>query len=113
MNFGQALEALKAGSRVSRSGWNGKGMWIVLVPGDTVPAHSCKSQGALSASCLLANLIGPGDTVCVTQPYIAMWTASHQWQAGWLCSQADMLAEDWEVVPGVSDLNYVRGATCG
>ncbi len=34
MNFGQAVEALKAGQRVSRSGWNGKGMWLALIPAD-------------------------------------------------------------------------------
>ena len=33
MNFGQAIEALKAGKRVSRAGWNGKGMFLFLVPG--------------------------------------------------------------------------------
>lgn len=33
MNFGQAIEALKEGKKVARKGWNGKGMWLVLVPG--------------------------------------------------------------------------------
>ena len=32
MNFGQAIEALKAGKKVAREGWNGKGMWIALMP---------------------------------------------------------------------------------
>jgi len=30
LNFGQALEALKDGERVARSGWNGKGMFLYL-----------------------------------------------------------------------------------
>ena len=30
MNFGQALEALKQGKKVYRSGWNGVGMWLNL-----------------------------------------------------------------------------------
>ena len=34
-DFGAAIHALKAGYRVSRSGWNGKGMWLALkVPDD-------------------------------------------------------------------------------
>lgn len=33
MSFGLAVEALKKGNRVARAGWNGKGMFIVLVPG--------------------------------------------------------------------------------
>ena len=30
MNFGQAIEALKAGQKVAREGWNGKGIFIEL-----------------------------------------------------------------------------------
>ena len=30
MDFGEAIRALKAGERVARSGWNGKGMWLSL-----------------------------------------------------------------------------------
>lgn len=33
MNFGNAIECLKDGEKVARAGWNGKGMWLVLVPG--------------------------------------------------------------------------------
>ena len=32
MNFGQAIEQLKQGDKVARKGWNGKGMWLVLMP---------------------------------------------------------------------------------
>ena len=34
MTFGQALEALKEGKRVARSGWNGKGMFLLYVPSE-------------------------------------------------------------------------------
>ena len=37
MNFSQALESIKLGSRVAREGWNGKGMWVELQQPD---AHS-------------------------------------------------------------------------
>ncbi len=30
MDFGEALKALKAGKKISRKGWNGKGMWLCL-----------------------------------------------------------------------------------
>lgn len=33
LDFGSALDAIKAGYRVARSGWNGKGMFLFLVPG--------------------------------------------------------------------------------
>ena len=32
------------------------------------------------------------------EPVICMFTAQGKHQPGWLASQADMLAEDWEVV---------------
>ncbi|TMR25710.1 DUF2829 domain-containing protein [Nonomuraea zeae] len=32
MKFGDALNALKAGRRLARAGWNGKGMWVFRVP---------------------------------------------------------------------------------
>lgn len=38
MNFGQALEELKKGGRVAREGWNGKGMFLFLVPGTVTVA---------------------------------------------------------------------------
>ena len=76
LTFGLAIEAAKLGRKIARRGWNGKNMWVVLMP-------------ALN--------IGP-DTSLNSQPYFAMWTALGQWQPGWLASQADMLAEDWEIV---------------
>ena len=30
MDFGEALEHLRLGGKVARSGWNGKGMWLAL-----------------------------------------------------------------------------------
>ncbi|MFC4118496.1 Thoeris anti-defense Tad2 family protein [Nonomuraea zeae] len=32
VKFGDALNALKAGRRLARAGWNGKGMWVFRVP---------------------------------------------------------------------------------
>ncbi len=75
MTFGDAIEALKAGKRAARSGWNGKGMWLALVRVggdflDGLPVQDC----------------------------IGMRTADAKFQPGWLASQADMLASDWAVV---------------
>ncbi|MNB71328.1 hypothetical protein D3C75_178900 [compost metagenome] len=79
MNFGEAIVALKAGDRVARAGWNGKGMWLVLIrPGN---AQHTSLAGAFPM-----------------QPCIGMKTATNDMQPGWLASQTDILAEDWEVV---------------
>lgn len=70
-NFGAALSVLKAGQRVARAGWNGKGMWL--------------------------GLLAPDTETTMTLPYIYMKTADEN-RVPWLASQTDMLAEDWAVV---------------
>ncbi|WP_245619709.1 DUF2829 domain-containing protein [Methylomicrobium agile] len=96
LNFGEAIAALKAGKKVARQGWNGKGMWLVLMPGLFLPPFNSQEPGA-KVNDRTAKHISK-DTPLDCQPYIVMWTALKQWQPGWLASQADMLAEDWVVV---------------
>lgn len=95
-DFGWALWQLKDGRKVRRAGWNGKGMWIVLMPALSLPPFNSQEPGA-KVNDRTAKYIG-AYTPLDSQPYIAMWTASGQWQPGWLASQADMLSEDWEIV---------------
>ena len=78
MSFSEALRALKQGKKLSRTGWNGKGLWLELQR--------------------------PDANSKMTLPYIFM---SYPDDAAntpgarvpWLASQTDMLAEDWLVVP--------------
>ena len=83
MNFGQAIEALKAGKKVSRYGWNGKGMFLFL------------REGRLITGVDPSTPMG-GDFESL--PHICMRTADGKCCVGWLASQTDMLGEDWEVV---------------
>ena len=77
MNFGAAIHKLKAGRRVAREGWNGRGIFIEL----QVPDQNSK----------------------MTSPYIFIDTTGLQTENGdapksrvpWLASQTDMLADDW------------------
>jgi hypothetical protein len=85
MNFGEAIEALKRGEAVFRDGWNGKGMWLVLMPAMIVPEDQVNE--------LTKTFVPNGDLN--VGAYIVMKTAQGVWQPGWLASQADMLAEDW------------------
>ena len=75
MDFGKAVRALKDGQKVARNGWNGKGMWLVLIP----------AGNAMYARFDMQDCIG-------------MKTANNVMQPGWLASQTDMLAEDWVLV---------------
>jgi hypothetical protein len=87
MDFGEAIRSLKAGNRVARAGWNGKGMFLVLVPG---------SNGlTVDEGRPLAKAGIPIGTVFNYLPHIDMWTAQGDF-VPWLASQTDMLADDWE-----------------
>lgn len=41
MNFGQAIEALNRGEKVSRRGWNGKGMYLWKKPVFEITPEIC------------------------------------------------------------------------
>ena len=94
LTFGLAIEALKQGEKVARSGWNGKGMWLSLSCGESkaVPADNFWSPH----NAQFARENGGAATVL---PSITMKTATGEILMGWLASQTDMLAEDWMVVP--------------
>lgn len=86
MNFGNAIEALKEGKRVARAGWNGKGMFLFLVPG---------SNFIVNREPLLS-IMGEGAQITY-RPHIEMKDAEGK-VVPWLASQTDMLAEDWQIV---------------
>lgn len=96
MNFGQAIQAAKEGKKIQRAGWNGKDMWVALMPALNLPPFSSQEPGA-KVNDRTAKHIG-NDTPLNSLPYFAMWTAQSNWQPGWLASQSDMLADDWQEV---------------
>jgi hypothetical protein len=79
LSFGHALVALKEGHRVARAGWNGKGMWLVLIAAGNA-CHSSRAGTFPMLDC------------------IGMKTAQGDMLPGWLASQTDMLADDWQIV---------------
>lgn len=90
VDFSVALLALKQGKRVSRQGWNGKGMWITMSPGGEVSADK------LWAPANKAFAVRSGGTATVL-PYITMKTAD-DCIVPWLASQTDVLANDWTIL---------------
>ena len=97
LTFGEALEALKQGKKIARDGWNGKGMFLFLLPGGNPPKsaiHDPKLREVIDEHC-------DGDTFPAL-PSIRMWTRDsngrHAVLTGWLASQTDMLSEDWSIV---------------
>lgn len=98
MNFGTALELLWLGHRVCRDGWNGKGMWLVLVPGSTITVSAGRPLGDAAPE-----LVGQSVEY---RPHIDMMTVDGE-IVPWVASQSDLLADDWaDVTPQSSQ------ATC-
>ena len=92
MDFSQALIELKAGKKISRAGWNGKGMWLAYSPGSkALPAERFWAGPNREYAA------GNGGTADVL-PCVTMKTATGEVLMGWLASQTDMLADDWGVV---------------
>lgn len=69
-DYGWALDKLRDGYRVRRSGWNGKGMWLALQT--------------------------PDDHSKMSLPYTYLSTAQGD-RVPWVPSQTDHLAYDWEL----------------
>ncbi|TCB77443.1 DUF2829 domain-containing protein [Acinetobacter sp. ANC 4173] len=88
IDFGSAIWALKQGKKVARSGWNGKGMWLILTPGRVV---NNIEPNSFYEKC------GFEAPVTITS-HIDMNAADGSMVVGWLASQTDMLAEDWFVL---------------
>ena len=76
MHFSLALSLLKAGNKLSRTGWNGSGMWLEL---QTPDAHSKMSL----------------PYVFLTYPATADKPGA---RVPWAPSQTDLLADDWKEV---------------
>lgn len=80
--FGWAIEAMKRGERFTRRGWNGKKQYIEL-------ATNISYKNA------------KGEIVNVNHENIGnkaiAFVGTSGVQMGWLASQADMLADDWEI----------------
>lgn len=95
-NFGYAIEELKQGKRISRSGWNGKGMFVFLNMGNIAEPVPINPDGLTLVEGIRQDLFVLGDKGTTTRlPNINMKAASGSTVTGWLASQTDMLAEDW------------------
>jgi hypothetical protein len=90
ISFGEALQELKNGGKVSRSGWNGKGLWLELQQPD--------ANSKMTLPYIYLNY--PGGNVPSDRPGCVVTASAYPEGARvpWLASQTDMLADDWEVV---------------
>lgn len=88
VDLGWALEQLRAGHRVRRTGWNGTGMFLVRQAG--------YPQG-IGANANTANAFGVSEGSAMRfRPYIVI-SPPDKFIVPWVCSQTDLLGEDWEL----------------
>ena len=92
--FDWAIQQLKAGCKVQRKGWNGKGMFITLQQGSTVDGELMRNAPAKEFYT---------GKKCNIAPHIDMKAADDTYVVGWLASQTDMLADDWQIAEYTKD----------
>lgn len=96
MGFGDAIEVLKQGGTVRRSGWNGKGLMVFK----QVPAHIesdiIPKMQSLSQSAKDLILRSKGFIDYTSQCLIYNENNGHA--DSWVPSISDVFAEDWEIV---------------
>lgn len=85
-NIGWAVEQMRQGAKVARAGWNGRGMFLFIVPGSTFEVNRQPLLG-----------IYKEGTKIDYQSHVDMKTADGT-IVPWLCSQSDLLATDWVAV---------------
>ena len=83
MKFGEAIERAKCGERIQRSGWNGKNQYVELATG-------------ISYVNAVGEIVNANHDAIGNQALAFVGTSGVQ--LGWLASQADMLADDWQAV---------------
>lgn len=86
LSFGEALEALEAGKKLQRTGWNGKGMFVYLVPANEYPAQTGAAK----------EYFGENSMV----PYNAYFAIKNvnETVSTWVPSVNDCLAKDWVII---------------
>ena len=91
MNFGQALELIKQGKKLTRTGWNGRRangepMYVFLVNGSTFKVNRPP-----------LNQMFDEGTEITYKPHLDMCHADDSIGV-WVAVTNDILAEDWELV---------------
>jgi hypothetical protein len=91
LTFGLAIEALKLGKKITRSGWNGKGMFLFYLPAGNISVKIMSDPALIK----IAEDNG-GNIECL--PSIRMKNADNKLLTGWLASMTDIFAEDWMII---------------
>lgn len=95
-NFGEAIQALKFGLAIRRSGWNGKKLMVFKqvpahIDGDIIPKMQSLPRGA-------KELIGKGKNFIDYTSQCLIYNRETGKADSWVPSISDVFAEDWELI---------------
>lgn len=88
VSFAVALEAVIAGKRIARKGWNGKGQFVVKAGGYEVSEPRTGSDYAKAGV----------EGAFYIAPHLDLKNAQGHMQPGWVPSQGDLFAKDWVIL---------------
>lgn len=91
LTFGAAIEATKKGKRISRIGWNGKGMFVFVVP-------ETKSDIFVFSDSVQNFFLQKEQTEVVLTSHLCLYGADGNIVVGWVASQSDVLSTDWQIL---------------
>ena len=96
MSFGDAIEILKQGGAIRRSGWNGKGLMVFKqvpahIESDIIPKMQSLPQSA-------KDLILKGQGFIDYTSQCLIYNENTGRADSWVPSISDVFAEDWEIV---------------
>lgn len=88
VDFGDALRAIKAGKRIRRLGWNGKGMFVYYVPAASYPVQTDAAKKHYGENAMVPY-----------NPYMAIRNVDNT-VSTWVPSVNDCLSTDWLILDG-------------
>lgn len=95
LTFAAILYHINEGRMVRRAGWNGKGQFVYKTIGNTVSKDFIQKFASLPLS-VKVFLQTKGEDI-VFNSSLTLYNAQGEMQPGWLASQGDLMAEDWEL----------------
>ncbi len=90
--FGEAIAAAKEGKRISRAGWNGKGMFVFVQVPSEVPEAIIPKMSSLPND-VKAELARRGGNIRYQNQMAMVYPDNNIY--GWLASPSDCLESDW------------------
>jgi hypothetical protein len=92
MRFEEALELCRHGRRIYRTGWNGKNQFVYYQTG------ACVAISDLRCEAVRKWAQDNGVMSIEVKGHFDIKTTAGVIQCGWLATQGDLQAEDWEVL---------------